>query len=237
MIRRIKAAFEILKAPSFRTSVVTAKGDYKRGPNLWQEHHHKAKDAQQFTKKKGGRKFTSIWDRWQNDENYRESQLAIDWSDAWVRYLDHLHKIDISHKAPQEQRSRYNNLLYLRCVHEDRQAPLLSQRPGYQAAKNAQVEMQTQSRQYLGIPFYQKSGYLGWLSTNRALSASQKNANRQPHLPLLIGLQHPGGAHTRGLRTGKDGINTVGRMTNGTSSLRKLVTRLQNDVIDKNQKT
>ena len=97
--------------------------------------------------------------------------------------------------------------------------------------------MQTQSRQDLGIPFNPKSGYLGWLSTTRALSASQKNANRQPHLPLLIGLQHPGGAHTRGLRTGKDGINTVGRMTNGTSSLKKLVTRLQNDVIDKNQKT
>ena len=39
--------------------------------------------------------------------------------------------------------------------------------------------------------------------------------NRQPHLPLLIGLQHPGGARSRGPRTGKDGINTVGTVTNG----------------------
>ena len=44
MIRRIKAAFEFLKAPCFRTSAITAR-DCKYGPNLWQEHHHKAKDA------------------------------------------------------------------------------------------------------------------------------------------------------------------------------------------------
>ena len=50
------------------------------------------------------------------------------------------------------------------------------------------------------------------------LGTSQKNANGQPHLPLLIGLQHPGGAHTRGLRTGKGGINTVDKMTHGQSN-------------------
>ena len=36
-----------------------------------------------------------------------------------------------------------------------------------------------------------------------------------PHLPLLSGLHHPGGAHTRDLRIGKNGINTAGRMTGG----------------------
>ena len=61
MIRRVKASFEILKAPYFRTSVVTAKS-YKHGPNLWQEQHNKAKDALRGTKK-GEREFTSIWDR------------------------------------------------------------------------------------------------------------------------------------------------------------------------------
>ena len=89
MIRRIKAAFEILRAPSFPTSVVTARG-YKHGPNLWQEHHN-GKDALRGTKK-GGRKFTSIWDGWQNDETYRESQLAIGWSDACVSWTI-LHKL------------------------------------------------------------------------------------------------------------------------------------------------
>ena len=121
MIRRIKAVLEILKAPYFRTSVVTARG-YKHGPYLWQEHHHRAKEALRGTKK-SKIIFTSILDRWHNDETYTESQLAIGWSDAWVRYLDHIAQIDISHKAPQEQRSRYHNLFYLRSVDEDRQAP------------------------------------------------------------------------------------------------------------------
>ena len=31
---------------------------------------------------KGERKFTSIWDRWQNDDAYRTSQLAHNWSDV-----------------------------------------------------------------------------------------------------------------------------------------------------------
>ena len=46
-------------------------------------------------------------------------------------------------------------------------------------------------------------------------STSQKNTNSQPHLPLLSCLQHPGGAHTSGLRIGKDGNNTAGRMISG----------------------
>ena len=172
--------------------------------------------------------YTSIWDRWQNDETYWESQIAIGWSGAWVTYLDHIAQIDISLEAPQEQISRYHNLFYLRCVDEGRQASPLATRPGYLEAKTALVEMQRQSRQDLGIPFVPKSErrclndqinlslrvYLEWLSTN-GQSTSQKNANRQPHLPLLSGLQHPGGTHTRGLRNGKDGINTAGRMTSG----------------------
>ena len=60
-----KAAFEVLKAPCFRTSAINARG-YKHGPTLWQE-HHKAEDAL------GGcsnnkRQKTSIWDRWQTDD-------------------------------------------------------------------------------------------------------------------------------------------------------------------------
>ena len=36
--------------------------------------------------RKTKRDFTSIWDRWQNDEQYEASQTAIGWSDAFVRY-------------------------------------------------------------------------------------------------------------------------------------------------------
>ena len=88
MIRRIKQAFEILRAPYFRTSVLNLRG-CKHGPTLWQEHHHKAKDALHGCSKKK-RSYTSVWDRWQNDQTCRESQVAIGLSDAWVRYLDHI---------------------------------------------------------------------------------------------------------------------------------------------------
>ena len=154
MVRRIKAAFEVLKAPCFRTSAMNARG-CKRGPTLWQEHHHKAKDALRNCSKTK-RQHTSIWDRWQKDETNMESQLAINWSDAWMRYLDHTAKIDISHTARHLQRKKYNNLLYVRSVDEDKQAPPLQQRPGYPDAKKALVDMHKQVRQDCGVLFIPK---------------------------------------------------------------------------------
>ena len=49
--------------------------------------------------------------------------------------------------APHLQRKRYNNLLYLRSVNEEKQAPPLPQRPGYQDAKKAVGDMHKQVRQ------------------------------------------------------------------------------------------
>ena len=66
-----------------------------RGPNSWQQHHHKAIDALRSAMK-GDRKYTSIWDRWQNDEVYPTSQLAHIWTNAWVRYLDFIVPFDIT---------------------------------------------------------------------------------------------------------------------------------------------
>ena len=128
---------------------------YKHGPNLWQENHHKAKDAPRGCSK-NKRQSSSIWDRRQNDETYRESQLAINWSDAWVRYLDHIVKLDISHTAPHLQRNKYNNRLYLRSVDEDKQAPPPQQRPGYQDAKKALVDLHKQVRQDCRVIFITK---------------------------------------------------------------------------------
>ena len=119
----IEEAFAIPKAPHYRASL-TARGS-KCGPNPWQQHHHKARDALRSTTK-GERKFTSIWDRWQNGEIYRKSQLSHNWWDAWVRYLDHIVHFAINHNAPRLQRERYVNLIRLRCVDENKQAgPLL----------------------------------------------------------------------------------------------------------------
>ena len=131
-INRIKEAFEILKAP-LRASPMSTRGD-KCGPNSWQWHHHKARDAFRGAAK-GERGFTSVWDRWRNDAAYRQSPLVHNWSDAWVRYLDHVVQFSIFHDAPQQQRERNMHILYLRSVDDNKQAPPLSQRRGYQEAK------------------------------------------------------------------------------------------------------
>ena len=64
---------------------------------------------------KAKRQHTSILDRWQRDKNYKESQLVHEWSDAWVRFLDHVAKIDISHTAPHSQREIYKSTSLAEC--------------------------------------------------------------------------------------------------------------------------
>ena len=118
----------------------------KCGPNLCQMHHHKARDALRSATK-GERKFTSIWDRWQNDAIYRQYQLVHYWSVAWVRYLDHIVHFRIYHNATQQHRERNMHILYLRSVDDNRQATHLSQRPGYPEAKEKLMNLQKEKRE------------------------------------------------------------------------------------------
>ena len=116
---------------------------------------------------------------------------------------------------------------YLPIVEEDRQAPPLSTRPGYQEAKTALVEMKRQSRQVLGIPFIPKSdrrrlndqlnpslrGYHEWLSI---IWAEYFTETQTANLIFLFSVAfNTLVEHTLGLRIGKGGINTAGRMTSG----------------------
>ena len=85
---RVSADEEPSPWSHFRTSVVTARS-YKapthgRNTTTKQKTHSGVRQGRNI--------FTSIWDRWPNDKTHRESQLAIHWSDAWVRSLDTLHK-------------------------------------------------------------------------------------------------------------------------------------------------
>ena len=103
-INRIKEAIDNLKV-LFRTSPIpTRSAEY--GPSPWQWYHHKGRDADRGLTK-GFRRFTSIWERWQNDEVHKQSQFVHNWSDAWVRYLDHIVQFSIFHDASQQQREKY----------------------------------------------------------------------------------------------------------------------------------
>ena len=52
----------------------------------------------------------------------KKSQLSHNWSDAWVRYLDHIAQFDMSHNAPYWQGERYVNLIHLRGLDSNKQA-------------------------------------------------------------------------------------------------------------------
>ena len=86
-----------LKAPYHRTSMIVISGS-RCGPNPWQQHHHKARDALRSATK-GERTFTSIWDRWQSDEIYRKFQLPHYRWDTWDRYLDNIAHFDMYDNA------------------------------------------------------------------------------------------------------------------------------------------
>ena len=165
MMRRIKAAFARQRLTQGGTNMALISG---RNTTTRQ------KDALRGCSE-NKRQYTSIWDRWQNDETYRESQLAINGSDAWTKKA----QIHISHVAPHLQRNRYYNLFYSRSVNEDKQASPPPQRPEYQDAKKALVDMHKKVRQDCGVIFIPKverqrlrnqldpsmHRYLEWLST------------------------------------------------------------------------
>ena len=58
-------------------------------------------DAKKGAKKRGDH--PSKLSRWQKDEKYRTSQLAIRWTETYVKYLDYLTTVDISQKAPHRK--------------------------------------------------------------------------------------------------------------------------------------
>ena len=101
-INRIRARFQSLIVPYYFARVNRSRGK-KHGDQQRQEDHWKAVDG-----KKGPRKHNnhpSILSRWQNDEQYRTSQLAIGWTENYCHHLDYLTTIDIFHCAPYQLRS------------------------------------------------------------------------------------------------------------------------------------
>ena len=58
--------------------------------------------------------FTSILDRFQNDEVFHASQLQHNWTKEWCEHVDYIRTIDISHKANPQQLERYATLYHFR---------------------------------------------------------------------------------------------------------------------------
>ena len=71
---RIRAVFAALKTPFYRTTGILSRWR-KSGHNRWQMDHQKAMNERRGATKK--HEYTSKLDRWQNDEIFRASQLAL----------------------------------------------------------------------------------------------------------------------------------------------------------------
>ena len=125
MTQRIRKSFEVLKMSVFRASHPNWRG-YKHGSQLWQQHHQKGNDVLRAATRKKDRTFVNFWSRWENDLDFGKSQETIGWKDAFVRYLEHIVQIGISHEAPAEQRGRFHNLVHPRGKEESLQGmPLI----------------------------------------------------------------------------------------------------------------
>ena len=107
---RIKASFQALIAPYYLARVNRSRGK-KHGDQPWQEDYWKAVDATRGAQK---HKHSSILSRWENDEQYRTSQLKNGWKETYWRYVDYLTTVDISHNAPYHHRNKYESTITMK---------------------------------------------------------------------------------------------------------------------------
>ena len=91
--------------------------------SLESEGRHKSSD-----KKKGKDAITL---RWQQDEQYRESQMVHGWTEEYCKYLDYLQTIDIDCAATWWHRHRYESTVTLAMTTKDRQCGPMNRRSKY----------------------------------------------------------------------------------------------------------
>ena len=170
-----------------------------------------------------------------------ESRLAIGWSDAWVRYLDHIEQIHISHKAPKEKVDATIYFIHEVLTKMDRHH-LLVTRPGTKMQRlHLSRGKGSRDKTWESHLSRKLNEALKWSTqsfTARVLWVAKHKLSRVLHKRTRTP-NHPGVAHTRGLRIGQDGINTAGRITNGQSNgdrQRRLVFKMKSILASENRR-
>ena len=141
--------------------------------------HAEAVDAKRGAKTRGNH--PSILSRWQKDETNRASQVAIGWTETYVKYLDYISTVDIKHEALHRPRHRYENMIFTRSDDPNPQAGSLWKIQDYKTSTGAlmclqqeqgkgvppiPILMRTRQRNALDPPIQQN---LEWLSHNTNL--------------------------------------------------------------------
>ena len=114
----------------------------KHGEAQWEQDQYKAMDAKRAAWK--SKTHTSILSRWQNDEQYRNSQLDLGGTETYCLYLDNLTTIDIFHNAPYLQRSRYENTITMKSSDPNHQSGPMWKREDYRLPHSDIQELGTQ---------------------------------------------------------------------------------------------
>ena len=116
--------------------------------------------------------YTSIRDRFQNDEVFHAIQLQHNWTEEWCEYLDNIRTIDITHNASREQLERYAASYHFR--YHPTQIEKGPRRPDYHQTTRTTVSMNTKTEQtqeskkrhYREDLEPEKLDWLVWLSHN-----------------------------------------------------------------------
>ena len=108
-----------------RNSKTEVQREYHMAWNAWKRCCKKV-DSQ-------GEHLTGIHDRFLRDPVYRESQLAIGWSEEKFKEWDELAKEDHTYKLTPEERRRYKGQWYLTLKEEGKNGPVMF-RSDYRAA-------------------------------------------------------------------------------------------------------
>ena len=116
----------------------------RHGAQPWQKHHFLARELMRKIGKRGI--YSSIHDRFPNDEVFHASQLQHNWTKEWCEFLDYNRTIDISHKASPEQLERYATLYHFRYNPKQMERGPMKSRPDYNQTTRAIASMKKRSR-------------------------------------------------------------------------------------------
>ena len=143
MLSSIRQTFKPLIADACMTFQGTRGA--RHGVQPWQKHHFLAKEFLKKIHKKGI--YTSILDRFQNDEVFHESQLQHNWTKEWCEYLDYIRTIDISHKVSPEQLEGFATLYHFRYYPKQMERGPQKKKQDYHKTTRAIVSMNKEACQ------------------------------------------------------------------------------------------
>ena len=143
MLSSIRPKIKQLIADAYMTFQGT--GGARHGVQPWQKHPYIATEFLRKIQKKGI--YSSILDRFQNDEVFHARQLHNNWTKEWCEYLDYIRTIDISHKVSPEQLERYATLYHFRYDPKQMERGSIKSRPDYHQTTRAFLSMNKEAGQ------------------------------------------------------------------------------------------